>query len=368
MLEHLKQLVLHTDLGPQDTFFWFTTTGWMMWNLLVGALLAGSTVVAYDGNPAYPDLGALWRMAEQAGVTVFGTSAPFITSCLNAGLVPRDLADLSKVRMVGATGAPLSPDGFGWVYGSVSSEVLLASISGGTDVCTAFAGGTPLAPVYAGEIQTRMLGCAMAAYDAEGNEVMDEVGELVVTAPMPSMPIGFWGDPDGAAYRAAYFEAYPGVWRHGDWCRIVSARGSVVITGRSDATLNRGGVRLGTAEFYRVVNALPEISDSLVVDVADQLMLFVVLADGVSLDDDLRARIRRALRAQLSPRHVPDRIDPVGDLPRTLNGKNLEVPVKRILLGQPVGQAVATSALANPESLDAFLALKAELAGSAEAG
>ncbi len=368
VLEHLKQLMLHTDLGPDDTFFWFTTTGWMMWNLLVGALLVGSTIVAYEGSPVFPDLGALWRMAEQAEVTVFGTSAPFIGSCMNAGLVPRELADLSRLRTVGSTGAPLSPDGFAWVYESVNPDVLLASISGGTDVCTGFAGATPLAPVYAGEIQTRMLGCALAAYDGEGREVIDEVGELVVTAPMPSMPIGFWGDPDGQAYRAAYFEAYPGVWRHGDWCRITGARGSVIITGRSDATLNRGGVRLGTAEFYRVVNALPEIVDSLVVDVADQLLLFVVLADDATLDDELRARIRTALRTQLSPRHAPDRIDAVGDLPRTLNGKNLEVPVKRILLGQPVGQAVATAALANPESLDVFIALKAELAGSAEPG
>ena len=311
VLEHLKQQVLHNDLGPGDTFFWFTTTGWMMWNYLLSGLLAGATIVAYDGSPGHPDLGALWRMAEAEGVTAFGVGAPFISQCLSAGIVPRELADLSRLRLIGSTGAPLPPAAFGWVYENVSSDVLLASISGGTDVCTAFAGGTPLAPVYAGEIQTRMLGCAMAAYDENGEEVVGEVGELVVTAPMPSMPVGFWRDPSGQAYREAYFTTYPGVWRHGDWCRIVPERGSVVVSGRSDATLNRGGVRLGTAEFYGVVNEIPEVLDSLVVDTSDQLLLFVVLADGAGrwLDDDLRRRINAALRTQLSPRHVPDRIE-----------------------------------------------------------
>ena len=367
VLEHLKQLVLHTDLGPGDVFFWFSTTGWMMWNLLLGGLLAGSAIVVFDGSPGYPDLGALWRMAEQVGVTMFGTSAPFISSCMNAGLVPREVADLSQVRTLGSTGAPLPPEGFGWVYESVKSDVLLASVSGGTDVCTAFAVGLPVSPVYAGEIQSRALGCAMSAYDETGREVLDEVGELVVTAPMPSMPVGFWGDADGSAYRAAYFDTYPGVWRHGDWCRISSERGSVVISGRSDATLNRGGVRLGTAEFYRVVNALPEIDDSLVVDVADQLLLFVVLADAAVLDDDLRRRVAKRLRTELSPRHVPDRLEVVRDLPRTLNGKKLEVPVKRILEGVPLTTAVASGAVANLEALDAFVALSLTL-GSAQPG
>ena len=367
VLEHLKQLVLHTDLGPGDVFFWFSTTGWMMWNLLLGGLLAGSAIVVFDGSPGYPDLGALWRMAEQVGVTMFGTSAPFIGSCMNAGLVPREMADLSKVRTIGSTGAPLPPEGFGWIYESVKSDVLLASVSGGTDVCTAFAVGLPVAPVYAGEIQSRALGCAMAAYDETGRELLDEVGELVVTAPMPSMPVGFWGDADGSAYRAAYFDTYPGVWRHGDWCRISSARGSVVISGRSDATLNRGGVRLGTAEFYRVVNALAEIDDSLVVDVADQLLLFVVLSEGAVLDDELRRRIASKLRSELSPRHVPDRVEMVLDLPRTLNGKKLEVPVKRILEGMPLNTAVASGVVANLEALDAFVELGRSL-GSAQAG
>ncbi len=375
VLEHIKQLSLHVDLGPGDVFFWFSTTGWMMWNLLLGGLLVGSTVLAYDGSPGYPDLGALWRLAEQEQVTVFGTSAPFITSCMNAGVVPRSEADLSRVRTVGSTGAPLSPEGFRWVYDAVGDDLLLASISGGTDVCTAFAVSSPLAPVHAGELQMRALGVAMAAFDEHGQEVLDEVGELVVTAPMPSMPVSFWGDVPaagervGPAYRAAYFETYPGIWRHGDWCRVISARGSVVISGRSDATLNRGGVRLGTAEFYRVVNTIEGIDDSLVVDVDDRLLLFVIPAPGVQLDDEMVGRIRAALRSQLSPRHVPDTIAAVPDLPRTLNGKKLEVPVKRILLGQPLERAVSTSAVANPAALDAFVALAAEApAGSGEPG
>ncbi len=363
VIEHLKQQVLHNDVGPADTFFWFTTTGWMMWNYLLGGLLAGAAIVAFDGSPSHPDLGTLWRMAEAEGVTVFGAGAPFFGSCQAAGLQPSEIADLSRLRMVGSTGAPLAPAAFGWVYDSVHPDVLLASITGGTDVCTAFAGGTPLAPVYAGEIQTRMLGCAMAAFDENGKEVVGEVGELVVTAPMPSMPVGFWRDASGQAYRDAYFTTYPGVWRHGDWCRIVAERGSVVVSGRSDATLNRGGVRLGTAEFYGVVNQIPQVLDSLVVDTSDQLLLFVVPADGAALDDGVRAAIKTALRTQLSPRHVPDRIEAVTDLPRTLNGKKLEVPVKRILQGVPLGQAVASAAVENPDALEAFLRFAASEGG-----
>ena len=357
VLEHLKQLVLHVDLGPADTFFWFTTTGWMMWNLLISGLLAGSTVLAYDGSPGYPDLGALWRLAGEVGVTVFGTSAPFIASCMNGGIVPGEIADLSLIRTVGSTGSPLPVEGFSWIYDAVGSDLQLSSISGGTDVCTAFAVPMPVDPVYAGEIQSRALGCAMAAYDEQGNELTGEVGELVVTRPMPSMPVLFWGDANGSDYHSAYFDTYPGVWRHGDWCRVTRERGAVVISGRSDATLNRGGVRLGTAEFYRVVNALPQITDSLVVDVNDQLLLFVILASEAQLDDGLTKQIGAVLRSNLSPRHVPDRISAVDDLPRTLNGKKLEVPVKRILLGLPLEKAVAVAAVANPEALQAFVAL-----------
>ncbi|MET1061772.1 MAG: acetoacetate--CoA ligase, partial [Aeromicrobium sp.] len=256
-IEHLKSLSLHHDLGPEDTFFWFSTTGWMMWNLLVSGLGVGSTIVMFDGNPAFPDLAALWRMAEELELTYFGTSAPFLLQCRKEGLVPQDVADLSRLRGIGSTGAPLPAEGFRWVYDAVSPTAQLGSLSGGTDVCSGFVGSSPLVPVYAGEISCRMLGCAVEAYDEQARPVIGSLGELVITKPMPSMPVGFWGDADGSRYRAAYFEDIPGVWRHGDWITITD-RGTCTITGRSDATLNRGGVRLGTSEFYTVVEALPE--------------------------------------------------------------------------------------------------------------
>jgi acetoacetyl-CoA synthetase len=356
----VKQLLLHTDLGPGDRFFWFSTTGWMMWNLLVSGLLVGSTIVMFDGSPGYPDLGALWRLADRLGVTCFGTSAPYLTSCQSAGIVPRELADTSRIRTLGSTGAPLSPEGFGWVYDAVAPatdpDLLLASVSGGTDVCTAFAAGMPVAAVYAGEIQTRAFGVAAAAFAADGTAVVDEVGELVVTEPMPSMPIGFWGDDDGSRLRESYFEDFPGVWRHGDWCKMISARGSMAIYGRSDSTLNRGGVRMGTAEFYRVVDEVAGVADSLVVEANGELLLFVVLAEGASLDDDLRKRLAGTLRSELTPRHVPDRVEAVPDIPRTLNGKKLEVPVKRLLEGVEMDKAVSTGAVADPAALEPFLA------------
>ncbi|WP_433610660.1 acetoacetate--CoA ligase [Dactylosporangium sp. CA-139114] len=360
LLEHLKMLALHHDLGPGDRFFWFTTTGWMMWNYLVSGPAVGAAVVLVDGNPAHPDLGWLWRVAQETGTTYFGTSAPFLLSCRKAGLVPKDFADLSRLRGVGSTGAPLPPEGFEWVYDAVSKDLLLASVSGGTDVCTAFVGGAPLLPVRAGEIACRALGARVEAFAADGTPVVGELGELVITAPMPSMPVGFWGDADGSRYAEAYFGTYPGVWRHGDWITI-DERGACVITGRSDATLNRGGVRLGTSEFYSVVEGLDEVVDSVVVHLEDpeggagELLLFVVLADGVTLDDTLRARIARELRTALSPRHVPDEVFQVGAVPRTLSGKKLEVPVKRILTGTPVDQAAAKGALVNPESLQYFV-------------
>ncbi|HLL66236.1 MAG TPA: acetoacetate--CoA ligase [Micromonosporaceae bacterium] len=362
LLEHCKILALHHDLGPGDRFFWFTTTGWMMWNYLVSAPAVGAAVVLVDGDPAAPDLGWLWRVAAQAGVTAFGTSAPFLLACRKAGIVPREIADLSAVRAVGSTGAPLPPEGFRWVYDAVGRDVLLASVSGGTDVCTAFVGGVPLLPVYEGEIACRCLGARVEAYSATGAPLVDALGELVITAPMPSMPVGFWGDSDGSRYADAYFSVFPGVWRHGDWI-TVTARGTCVIAGRSDATLNRGGVRLGTSEFYSVVEALPVVLDSVVVHLEDpeggagELLLFVVLAEGVVLDDALRSTIGRELRTALSPRHVPDAIHQVDAVPRTLSGKKLEVPVKRILTGTPVDQAAAKGALANPESLVAFARL-----------
>lgn len=363
LLEHLKMLALHQDLGPGDRFFWFSTTGWMMWNYLVSAPAVGAAVVMFDGDPAHPDLGALWRLAGEVKMTYFGTSAPFLLACRKAGLVPKDLADLTTLRGVGSTGAPLPPEGFDWVYEAVPprrQSLQLQSLSGGTDLCTGFVGGVPLLPIWRGEITCRCLGAKVEAYDETGRPVTGRLGELVITEPMPSMPVGFWGDETGERYREAYFDTYPGVWRHGDWVTITE-RGSCVITGRSDATLNRGGVRLGTAEFYSVVEGLPEVVDSLVVHLdragsegSDELLLFVVLAEGQELDQALRARIVSELRTGLSPRHAPDEIVQVKAVPRTLSGKKLEVPVKKILAGAPAERAAAEGALANPESLGAF--------------
>jgi acetoacetyl-CoA synthetase len=362
LLEHLKMLALHQDLGPGDRFFWFTTTGWMMWNFLASGPAVGAAIVLFDGHPGYPDLDATWRLAADAGVTYFGTSAPFLMACRKAGVVP----PASAIRGVGSTGAPLPPEGFRWVYEVLGETPQLQSLSGGTDVCTGFVGGAPLLPVIEGVISCRALGSRVEAYDSEGKPVIGELGELVITAPMPSMPVGFWNDPDGRRYFEAYFDVYPGVWRHGDWITI-GEDGTCVITGRSDATLNRGGVRLGTAEFYSVVESVAGVADSVVVHLdaegQDELLLFVVLADGVDLDDELRGRIRGELRAALSPRHVPDEIHRVRAVPRTLSAKKLEVPVKRILTGTPADRAAARGALANPESLTAF----EELAASRQA-
>ena len=358
VLEHLKVLTFHQDLGPGDVFFWYTTTGWMMWNYLAGGLLAGATVVLYDGSATHPDIGALWRLIADTGVTYAGTGAPYLLACAKAGLRPGADHDLSKLRGVGSTGSPLPPEGFRWVYDAVGSDLLLGSFSGGTDLCTGFVGPSPLLPVRAGVIAGRCLGAKVEAYDANGNPVTGEVGELVITQPMPSMPVGFWNDPGGERYRASYFAEYPGVWRHGDWIMFLPD-GGCVIYGRSDATLNRGGVRMGTSEFYRVVERLPEIADSLVVDTGQlgrdgRLILYVVPADGCELDDDLTARIRAQLRSQLSPRHVPDEIHQVPGIPRTLSGKKLEVPVRKILLGTPLADAADPDALANPEVLAFF--------------
>jgi acetoacetyl-CoA synthetase len=360
LLEHFKQLALQNDLGAGDRFFWFSTTGWMMWNYLVSGLALGTTIVLYEGAPAYPDLGALFRMADEEGITYFGTSAPFIIACRKAGLEPRRELELTALRAVGSTGAPLPEEGFEWVYESLKGDLTLGSISGGSDVCTAFVGGSPLLPVRSGEIQCRGLGTAAHAFDEAGEPVLDEVGELVITEPMPSMPVFFWGDPEGERYRESYFDTYPGVWRHGDWIRF-DEQGRSVIFGRSDSTLNRGGVRMGTSEFYRVVDTLPEIVDSLVIDTGTlgkegELWLFVVLAEGDELDDELEVRLRRALRAELSPRHVPDRIRAVLDVPRTLSGKKLEVPIRKLLAGVPEEKALKRGTLANPECLAPLLA------------
>jgi acetoacetyl-CoA synthetase len=362
LVEHLKMLGLHTDLGPDDRFFWFSTTGWMMWNYLVSAGLVGATTVMFDGDPGHPDLLALWRLAAEERLTYLGVSAPFIMACRKQGLVPRAHVDLHRLRGVGSTGAPLPAAGFEWVLEAVSPTVQVGSISGGTDVCTAFVGPSPLAPVVLGEIPARALGARVEAWDEHGTPVVGTQGELMITAPMPSMPVGFWGDDDGRRYREAYFSQHPGAWRHGDWITITE-RGSCIITGRSDATLNRGGVRLGTSEFYAVVDARPEVADSLVVHVRDpddpddtmgELILFVAAAPGTAIDDEVLAGIRADLRTELSPRHVPDRIVVMPAIPRTLSGKRLEVPVKRILTGTPVDRAASPGALANPSSLQPF--------------
>ncbi|CAA9389399.1 MAG: Acetoacetyl-CoA synthetase [uncultured Pseudonocardia sp.] len=362
VVEHLKALGLQAELGPGDRFFWFTTTGWMMWNFLIGGLLVGATVVLYDGSPGHPDLGALWRLAERHGVTYFGTSAPFVQASLKAGLRPRDAHDLSGLRAIGSTGAPLSEDGFRWIGDAVGEHVQICSVSGGTDVCAAFVGSAPTVPVWLGEISCAALGAAVVAYDEKGEELLDEVGELVITKPMPSMPVAFWNDPDGTRLREAYFDEFPGVWRHGDWVRR-TARGSYVIYGRSDSTLNRGGVRMGTADFYAVVEAFDEVADALVVDTTElgardegSLLCFLVLAPGVALAD-VEPALRRALRTELSPRHVPDRFIVVDAVPRTLNGKKCEVPVKKILAGVAPDRAVSRGALQNPDALTPFLAL-----------
>ncbi len=358
LLEHLKTLAFHQDLGQGDVFFWFTTTGWMMWNYLAGGLLVGATVLLYDGSATHPEIDVLWRVAAQTGVTYFGVGAPFLLACAKAGARPGSEVDLSALRGVGSTGSPLPPEGFQWVYDQVKRNVLVGSFSGGTDLCTGFVGPCPLLPVRAGVLSCRCLGAKVESYDARGNALTGEVGELVITAPMPSMPVGFWNDPGGARYRESYFSTYPGVWRHGDWIKV-RPDGGCVIYGRSDATLNRGGIRMGTSEFYRVVERFPEVADSLVVDTGQlgregKLILYLVPAGPGSLDTDVIDRIRAALRAELSPRHVPDEIHQVPGVPRTLSGKKLEVPVRKILLGTPVSQAADPAALANPEVLSYF--------------
>ena len=361
LLEQLKKGYLHLDCQTGDRLFWFTTTGWMMWNFLIGGLLTPASIVLYDGNPAYPDMGVLWDLAERTGETCFGTSAAYITACMKDGVEPERGRDLSRLRSVGSTGSPLSPEAFDWIYEHLGANTWLFSTSGGTDVCTAFVGGVPILPVYKGELQGRALGAKVEAFDEVGNSVVDEVGELVITEPMPSMPVFFWGDENGSRYRASYFEMYPGIWRHGDWIEITS-RGTAIIYGRSDSTINRGGIRMGTAEIYRAVADVPEVIESLVVDVPKPgtegwMPLFVVLQEGAELTDELTSEIKRRIREQCSPRHVPNEIFQIKEVPRTLSGKVLEVPVKRILMGEPAEKAASRDSLANPAALDYFTEL-----------
>jgi acetoacetyl-CoA synthetase len=363
LLEHLKNHALSWDLGPGDRILWFSTTAWMMWNALVSALLVRASIVMIDGNPLHPDIRWQWRLAEETGATLMGASPGFLMACRKEGVEPAKEFDLSRLRQIGAAGSPLPPEGYRWVAEQFGPDVLLNVGSGGTDICSGIVQGSPLQPVWAGEISGPCLGIDAKAFDDKGEQVVGELGELVITAPLPSMPVGFWGDPDGTRYRDTYFDVYPGVWRHGDWVRF-SEVGSAIIAGRSDATLNRGGVRLGTAEFYRVVEELPEIADSLVVHLEDpaggngQLLLFVRPADGVELDDALRRRISTTLRTELSPRHIPDRIAAVPVIPHNRTGKKLELPVKKILLGAAPDEVASRDVLADPTALDAFVELR----------
>jgi acetoacetyl-CoA synthetase len=366
LLEQLKKLNLHLDARDGDRVFWFTTTGWMMWNFLVGVLHTDASIVLYDGNPGHPDMGVVWQLAADTEMTCLGTSASYIAACMKAEVEPGAGRDLSALRAVGSTGSPLAPEGFQWIYDHVGEDTWLFSTSGGTDVCTAFVGGVPTLPVYRGELQARSLGCAVEAWDEEGRPLIDEVGELVITRPMPSMPLFLWGDADGSRYRESYFEVFPGIWRHGDWIEITS-RGTAVIYGRSDSTINRSGIRMGTSEIYRAVSSVPEVVDALVVDVPTPgtegwMPLFVVLREDVELSGELKREIGKRIREQCSPRHVPDEIYRIDEVPRTLSGKVLEVPVKRILTGTAPDQVASKDSLANPAALDYFVRLAGRLA------
>jgi acetoacetyl-CoA synthetase len=366
LLEHLKAITFHLDLKPeQDRFFWFTSTGWMMWNFLVGGLLSGCPIIVYNGSPAYPDMNALWKLAEASGMTYFGTGAAYVTACLKAELQPNQHFDLSRIRGVGSTGSPLSVAGFQWIYDNVNRDLALESISGGTDLCTAFIGGIRTQPIYAGELQGPSLGAKILAFDDDGRPVIDEVGELVIAEPMPSMPLFFWNDPDNLRYTESYFEMYPGIWRHGDWLKI-NARNGCVIYGRSDSTINRQGIRMGTSDIYQVVESLPEVVDSLVIDLEllgqeSYMPLFVVLREGVELDDDLKQRIKAKIRQDISPRHLPNDIFAIEQVPTTLSGKKMEVPIRKILLGRSIDKAANPGAMRNPESLGFFVKLAEKL-------
>jgi acetoacetyl-CoA synthetase len=358
LMEHLKALTFHTDLHEDDRFFWFTTTGWMMWNYLVGGLLTGSTIILYDGNPAYPDKKMLWKLAEETKMTIFGTSASYITACMKDDFSPREEFNLSHLKSISSTGSPLPPEGFRWCYDHVMEDLSIASISGGTDVCTAFILGTPILPVYAGELQCRGLGVKIESFDDHAKAHISEVGELVITEPFPAMPIFFWNDENGSRMHDSYFDMYPGIWRHGDYIKITE-RGTCIIYGRSDATINRGGIRIGTSEIYRAVDQIKEIADSLIVDIplenGDSFVpLFVIMKDGQELTNEIVAAVKQQIKTQCSPRHVPSEVIPVKDLPKTLNGKKLEIPVKKILMGQPLEKVANKGSLSNPESLVYF--------------
>jgi acetoacetyl-CoA synthetase len=372
ILEHAKVMALHNNLGPEDVYHWFSSTSWFMWNLHIAGLLVGSTIAIYDGNPGWPDWGALWRFAGRTKLTLFGAGAALFLSCLKAGVEPAQIADLASLQAIGSTGSPLPPEGYTWIYEHVKRDVWLAPMSGGTDPATAFVGGCPLLPVYLGEMQCRCLGVDVAAYDEAGKPLVDEVGELVVLQPMPSMPLYFWNDTDGKRYHESYFDMYPGVWRHGDWIKFTQS-GSSIIYGRSDATIKRHGIRMGTAEIYRVVEDMPEIVDSVVVDLEylgrdSYMALFVVLRPDAALDEALQTKLKQRIRTELSARHVPNEILRIAEVPRTLSGKKLELPIKRLLLGHPIAKVVNRDSMSNPQSLDYFIALAAKMNRSAASG
>lgn len=359
LLEHLKYLTFHNDVRKGERFFWYSTTGWMMWNFVQASMLTGATAVLYDGSAGYPDLMAMWKMVEDVGIHHFGTSAPFIIACMQQGIQPNETCDLSSLRSIGSTGSPLPPEAFSYIKENVKENVWLCSMSGGTDMCTAFVGGCPIRPVYKGEIQCRALGCDLHALDDYGNQLENEVGEMVIVKPMPCMPIYLWGDSDFTRYEESYFTMYEGMWRHGDWVKITD-RGTLIIYGRSDATLNRHGVRIGTAEIYRVLNDIPEIADSLIVNIEQDngehfMPLFVKLKEGSAFNDNLKDKIKKALRDAYSPRHVPDVIVKAPDIPRTISGKKMETPVKKILMKMPLDKAINKDAMKNPESVDFFV-------------
>ncbi|WP_100500831.1 acetoacetate--CoA ligase [Geodermatophilus chilensis] len=366
VLEQHKQLGLHLDVGPGDRFFWYASTAWIMWNISTSALLVGATVVVYDGAPAHPSLDAQFALAARTGITYLGTSAGYLTACEKAGIRPGETHDLSALRAVGATGSPLPAAAYHWVYEAVKGDVLLGSLSGGTDVATGFIGSSPLLPVTAGELQRPMLAVAAASWDEDGRPVTGQLGELVITEPMPTMPLYFWNDPDGSRYREAYFEPWPGVWRHGDWMEVTE-RGTCVITGRSDSTLNRGGVRMGTADIYAAVESIPEVLDCVVLGVEQRdggywMPLFVQLAPDTELTDELQARIKDAIRRQASPRHVPDEVLVVPAVPHTRTGKRLEVPLKRLFQGVDPARALNVGAVDDPAAVEHYVALARERA------
>jgi acetoacetyl-CoA synthetase len=360
LLEHLKYMAFHNDVHEGERYFWFSTTGWMMWNFVQAAFLMGASIVLYDGSPTYPNFNKLWQFSDDVKINHFGTSAPYLVACMKKGLLPKAEFDLSSIRSISSTGAPLPPEAFDYVYANIKDNVWLCSMAGGTDVCTAFVGGVPEYAVHSGEIQCRALGVSLYAYDDNGQPVEDELGEMVIDKPMPSMPIYFWNDNGNKRYKASYFEHYPGKWRHGDFIKINSETHGLIIYGRSDATLNRHGIRIGTSEIYRAVNKIEAVEDSLIVNLEldegkHYMPLFVKMRNSTRLTDDVKTQINSQLKKEYSPRHVPDEIIQVADIPYTISGKKMEAPIKKILLGMPLEKSINFDSMRNPESVDFFI-------------